>query len=87
MARMFLMKCYLMLQNVRVTAFTVSELLRKKAKIGKRVRVGRVGGGGGVELGFMKCCSSSNSFLIIPGICLGYGDLVTKFGHRIGKRQ
>ena len=47
MARMFLMKCYLMLQNVRVTAFTVSELLRKKAKIGKRVRVGRVGGGGG----------------------------------------
>ena len=44
MARMFLMKCYLMLQNVRVTAFTVSELLRKKAKIGKRVRVGRMGG-------------------------------------------
>ena len=81
------MKCYLMLQNVSVTAFTVSELLRKKAKIGKRVRVGRVGGGGGVELGFMKYCSSSNSILIIPGICLGYGDLVTKFGHRIGKRQ
>ena len=29
LARMFLMKCYWMLQNARVTAFTVSELLRE----------------------------------------------------------
>ena len=28
LARLFLMKCYWMLQNARVTAFTVSELLR-----------------------------------------------------------
>ena len=28
LARMFLIKCYLMLQNSRVTAFTVSELFR-----------------------------------------------------------
>ena len=30
LARMFLMKCYGMLQNARVTAFTVSELLKEK---------------------------------------------------------
>ena len=29
LARMFLIKCYSMLQNARVTAFTVSKLLRK----------------------------------------------------------
>ena len=29
LARMCLIKCYWMLQNVRVTAFTVSELLRE----------------------------------------------------------
>ena len=29
MARMFLMKCYYLLQNARVTAFAVSELLRE----------------------------------------------------------
>ena len=32
LTRMSLMKCYRMLQNARVTAFTVSELLRKKRK-------------------------------------------------------
>ena len=30
LARIFLMKCYYMLQNTRATAFTVFELLRKK---------------------------------------------------------
>ena len=35
LARMSLMKCYWMLQNARVTAFTVSELLRENQKGGK----------------------------------------------------
>ena len=33
-ARMPLMKCYSMLQNVRVTALTVSELLRENQQAG-----------------------------------------------------
>ena len=44
LARMFLMKCYLMLQIAKVTAFTVSELLRKTNR-------GRgAGEGGGVKI-------------------------------------
>ena len=34
MARMFLMKCYYLLQNARVTAFAVSELLRETQQCG-----------------------------------------------------
>ena len=34
LARMFLMKCYWMLKNARVTAFTVSELLRENQQAG-----------------------------------------------------
>ena len=30
LARMFLIECYLMLQNAMVTAFTIFELLREK---------------------------------------------------------
>ena len=35
LARMSLIKCYWMLQNARVTAFTVSELLKENQKAGK----------------------------------------------------
>ena len=35
LARMSLMKCYLMLQNTRVTAFTLSELLRENQRRGE----------------------------------------------------
>ena len=35
LARMSLIKCYCMLQNLRVTAFTVSELLRENKQGGK----------------------------------------------------
>ena len=42
LARMFLMKCYYLLQNARVTAFAVSELLRETQQCG-----GGGGGGGG----------------------------------------
>ena len=35
LARMFLIKCYCMLQNASVTAFTVSELLRESQQGGK----------------------------------------------------
>ena len=41
LARTSLIKCYWMLQNARVTAFTVSELLREYQK---------GGGGGGIKL-------------------------------------
>ena len=36
LARMFLLKCYWMLQNARVTAFTISELLRENQQGGGR---------------------------------------------------
>ena len=36
-ARMLLMKCYWMLQNARVTAFTISELLRENQKGGVKL--------------------------------------------------
>ena len=63
-------------------------VIKKKSQNREKGEGGENGGaGGGVGRGFMKYCSLSNIFLIIPGICLGYGDLVTKFGHRIGKRQ
>ena len=39
LARMSLIKCYWMLQNARVTAFTISELLRENQKGGKFIIV------------------------------------------------
>ena len=42
LAWMFLIKCYWMLQNARITAFTVSELLRENRR--------REGGGGALKL-------------------------------------
>ena len=48
LARISLIKCYRMLQNARVTAFTVSELLMENQQGVRCVCVGgRVGGGGG----------------------------------------